>query len=161
MKTIYFIRHAKSSWDTPVSDVERGLNDRGYADAKLIAEALKSKQLDIDKVFCSIAKRAEITCSIITYALEIPKDRISYKEALYDFEGQGILKFIKSLPDDLDKIMLFGHNPAFTGIINIFSNSEMVNLPTCAVVGILFDIKSWSNFAQGKTILKLVPKDFK
>ncbi len=161
MKTIYFVRHAKSSWNEPVTDKERGLNDRGYSDAKLIAEALQKEDLAIEKVFSSTAKRAEITCSILTHTLEIPEEIIEYTDDLYDFDGRGVLKFIKKLPDDLDKVALFGHNPAFTGVVNVFGNLQLKNLPTCGVVGVQFNINSWAEFAQGETILKLVPKDFK
>lgn len=161
MKTIYFIRHAKSSWDKPVIDKERSLNQRGYNDAQLIAKALMNHAVTVEKVFCSTAKRAETTCSIITYALGISHENIIYTEDLYDFDGRGILKFIKSLPENLNSLMLFGHNPAFTGIINVFGDQSMENLPTCGVVGITFNINSWLDFVQGKTILKLVPKDFK
>ncbi len=161
MKTVYFIRHAKSSWDEPVNDKERGLNNRGYSDAKLIANALLKEDLSIDKVFCSTAKRAEITCSILTYALGIPENHIIYDDALYDFDGRKIVEYVKDLSDEFSRIMIFGHNPAFTGVVNVFGDISIQNLPTCGVVGIQFQIDSWLDFDQGKTILKLVPKDFK
>jgi len=43
MKTIYFIRHAKSSWDTPILDIDRPLNERGFNDAHHIGEELQKK----------------------------------------------------------------------------------------------------------------------
>lgn len=161
MKTIYFVRHAKSAWNLPVSDKERGLNERGYKDAKRIAEALKQQELSIDKVFCSTAKRAEITCSIITFELGIKTSNIIYTDQLYDFDGRNIIQLIKSLPTDLQTVMFFGHNPAFTSLVNALGDQFTDNFPTCGVVGISFEINLWSSFAQGKTILKLVPKDFK
>ncbi len=161
MKTIYFVRHAKSSWNESVNDKERGLNERGYSDAKLIAEAFQKESLKLDKIFCSTAKRAEITCSIISYALGFDNRDIKYDDDLYSFDGRDILEYIKKISNDLDTIMLFGHNPAFTGLVNAFGDQIVQNIPTCGVIGITFNINSWLDFAQGKTILKLVPKDFK
>ncbi len=48
MKTIYLIRHAKSDWDNPLlQDIERPLNERGYADANVMGTRLKTPGLII------------------------------------------------------------------------------------------------------------------
>ena len=42
MKTVYFIRHAKSSWDNAsIKDIDRPLNDRGLRDAPAMGLKLK------------------------------------------------------------------------------------------------------------------------
>ena len=44
MKTIYLIRHAKSSWKEPLkTDFERDLNSRGKNDAPIIGKKLNQE----------------------------------------------------------------------------------------------------------------------
>ena len=64
MKKIILIRHAKSSWEHNVSDLERPINKRGFNDAILIAGILNNLSIDIDAVFSRISKRTLQTAKI-------------------------------------------------------------------------------------------------
>ena len=66
----------------------------------------------------SPAKRALDTCRILMKILEISKDILQIKSQLYDFEGSKTLNFIKNLDNSNQIILLFGHNDAFTNLIN-------------------------------------------
>ena len=42
MKTLYVMRHAKSSWaDADLADFDRPLNDRGYRDAPFMGNVMR------------------------------------------------------------------------------------------------------------------------
>lgn len=158
MKTIIFIRHAKSSWEKPISDVDRPLNERGYNDAHHVAEKLTIKKLNIDRVHSSIAKRAKDTANIIAFKLGFKNTDIDYSEKLYDFEGGQVMDYIRSLPDNQNNVIIFGHNPAFTAIINTLGTIKFDNLPTCGVVCIKFNIEIWKEIADGDTEFYILPK---
>ena len=65
MKTLFLIRHAKSSWDSTVTlDFERPLNERGKKDAPEMAERLFNKKISIDAGVSRPAKRAKKTAEI-------------------------------------------------------------------------------------------------
>ena len=65
MKTIFLIRHAKSSWgNEQVPDHDRILNERGLRDAPLMGEKLKSLYMEPDKIICSTAQRADFQCYV-------------------------------------------------------------------------------------------------
>ena len=70
-KHIIFVRHGKSSWELEVNDKDRPLKERGIKDAHLVAQEMKSLDLDIDAVFSSPANRALHTCMIIMRRLEL------------------------------------------------------------------------------------------
>lgn len=161
MKNIVFIRHGKSSWEHNVSDIDRPLKKRGVNDAYLIANAFKNLNINIDSVFTSPAKRAYSTCIIITKALEIPKNIITINDQLYDFAGQEVINFIQNLETSIDTVLLFGHNNAFTSIINALGNKHINNLPTTGLAIIEFDTDNWKNLSKGKTVQLIYPKSLR
>ena len=60
MKTIHFLRHAKSSWDDyELKDFDRPLSTRGIQDADLMGNYFRSKKNKLDLVLSSPSKELE------------------------------------------------------------------------------------------------------
>jgi len=147
MKRIFVVRHAKSSWETGKSDFERPLNPRGLRDAPKMAAYLKAKGAKPDLLITSSAVRAKTTAAFFAEALGIPEDLQWEAESLYHAAMLEVLDLVCSIPDEYDTIMLFGHNPGFTYFANEFWGENWIdNLPTCGVVEIEGDVKSWTMF---------------
>lgn len=161
MKTIILIRHAKSSWDHDVNDLARPLSTRGVKDANLLSKEFKSYDFNPDAIYSSPANRAATTCTIFMESLNLPKRLWTIDKQLYDFGGDQVRRFIKSLNNHLKKVMIFGHNHAFTTLTNSFGDIYIDNLPTSGLVMIDFDVDQWQHVQQGKTKMILKPKDFK
>jgi phosphohistidine phosphatase len=71
MKTLFLIRHAKSSWDdTTLPDKDRPLNDRGRRDAPKMGERLAKRDVKPDLILSSPAVRALRTAEIIAKKLD-------------------------------------------------------------------------------------------
>ena len=158
MKTIILVRHAKSSWEQNISDLKRPLSSRGFRDADLLSKAFQSYDFQPNAIYSSPANRAATTCSIFMENLNLPKSLLAVDKNLYDFGGDKVLTFIKSLDDDLEKIMIFGHNHAFTSLTNSLGDTYIDNLPTSGLVMINFDINQWHKINQGTTKMILTPK---
>ena len=163
MRQVIFIRHAKSSWEYNVSDKDRPLKLRGINDAHLLSAHLRSELPNPDAVFSSPANRALHTCMIFMRNLDIDLATLSIKEELYDFGGTSVLSFLERLADTQETVMLFGHNHAFTSLVNLLGNVYIDNVATSAVVGIHFDISTWKdiNKEKGSTFINLAPKALK
>lgn len=161
MKTLILVRHAKSSWEYDVIDRERPLKKRGLNDAEIISSEFKKTKFIPDAVYSSPANRAYSTCQIFMEKLKIPIEEVTIVEDLYDFGGHSVTGFIKSLNNEIDSVMIFGHNHAFTSISNIFGSEYIDNVPTSGLVKIKFDVKKWDNIKKGKTELVLFPKDYR
>jgi len=161
MKTIYFISHAKSSWEVVSSDHERPLNTRGFFDADNVGKALSKKGVLIDAVYSSTANRAETTARIICESIGFPLSDIVFTKELYDFEGDLVKKAINGFSNDLNNIILFGHNHAFSNLVNTLGSQIFYNLPTCGVVAISFDVNDWKKIEQGKTEFYILPKELR
>jgi phosphohistidine phosphatase len=98
MKTLYIIRHAKSSWDNPdLSDFERPLNDRGEKDAPRMGKRLKERRVTPDMMLSSPATRALVTCQQIAKVLGFSEDKIKTDRRLYHASDDQILKVIQEL----------------------------------------------------------------
>jgi len=148
MKSITLIRHAKSSWKHDVSDKERPLKSRGKNDAKLVSNEYLKHNLSVDGVFSSPAKRAYTTCQIFSKYVGFSLNDVIVIDDLYDFGGENVINFIKSLSNKLDSVMIFGHNHAFTSISNIFGSTFTENLPTSGLVKIDFEIEDWKDLKK-------------
>lgn len=156
MKRLILIRHAKSSWGDPdLADRERPLNDRGKRDAPMMGRRLKQEhQANPDLILSSPAKRALKTARIIAAVIGYPGEKIEIKDSLYASGVHAMLDVIHYLDDALEEVMLFGHNPDITSLANALSDHQIENIPTCGVLRVDFEIKSWKEVAPGRGVIK-------
>lgn len=164
MKTLFLIRHAKSSWDNPsLKDFDRPLNKRGFRDAPFMARMLAKKMSAPDKLVSSPAKRAFTTATYFAEAFGIHGDDIHQDVAIYEAYTTELLYIINRLDPSWDTVCLFGHNPGFTNLANQFTDEVIPNIPTCGIVQISGAIKDWQDFRPDKVALRAFyyPKQFK
>ena len=161
MKNLILVRHAKSSWETPLKDRDRPLSKNGLQAAHLVSSYV-SKYLPKTYLFwTSVAERASQTALIFAQNLSYPIESIIYKEELYTFDENQLAKVIKSCKNEFDSVILFGHNGAITNFVNKFGDVFIENVPTSGFVSLQFDVEDWSAIEKGKTLKVIVPKDLK
>ena len=95
MRTLYLLRHAKSSWDdASLSDSERPLNPRGQRDAPRMGSALGS-QLAPMTFHISPAERARQTfLGLQPHWPGLTKEQGVVTSALYTFNYRGVLDWV-------------------------------------------------------------------
>jgi phosphohistidine phosphatase len=163
MKKLYIVRHAKSDWSNPaLNDFERTLNKRGLHDAPLMGERFKKLGFIPDMVFSSSANRAVMTCNIICKNLGYEPQKVEMKKELYLAAPQTILKMINTFQNVWKSVMLFGHNPGFTELIELLCQKSVGNLPTCALAAAHFKIDDWKSvhWASGSLAAFEYPKKY-
>jgi phosphohistidine phosphatase len=97
-----------------------------------------------DHIISSPANRAYSTACLIAKELDIDKADIVTHESLY-FSGLiSMIKVLEGLDDRYQKVMIVGHNPAMTSLLNTLADTSTQNMPTCAIAVIGFDIASWA-----------------
>ena len=140
MKTLYLVRHAKSSWKHPeLSDFERPLNKRGKNDAPFMGKLLNKKGVNPELLISSPAKRASSTAKIIASELNYDKEKIIFDKNIYEGTGRSLLEIISEIKEKYNFVMLFGHNPGLTVLSNNLSDHFIDNIPTCGVVALEFN----------------------
>lgn len=164
MKTLYLIRHAKSSWnDVGLEDIARPLNERGLNDAPKMGQYLHQKKVMPDALISSPANRAYTTATLIAQQIGFDPGHIAIEPMLYTFtlDVGKLVHFIQQLPDNLNTVMLFGHNPTFTELANYFTKHHFLDEnPTCSVVGIELQTNTWktAHTAPAQLALYAYPK---
>ena len=150
MKTLYLLRHAKSSWDdTSLPDRDRPLEARGERDAAKMGKRWSPQYGKPDLIVSSPAVRALETAKVLAAGLDYKIKRILVNERLYAATVDGLIAFIESLDDMLERVMLVGHNPGFAELAHHF-DSGITHMPTCALAEFRFDAKSWSGIGQSR-----------
>lgn len=164
MKRLILTRHAKSSWDDPLTpDHDRPLNDRGKAAAADLGQWLASRGYVPDEVLCSDALRTRKTWSGIAPALP-GTPILTLKPALYHAGPDVILAVLRHASADC--VMLIGHNPGLAEfaariVARAPLGPEFARFPTGATLVADFDIPAWSDLAFGTGIAVdfIVPRE--
>lgn len=161
MRRLYIIRHAKSSWEHHVSDLERPLKTRGFNDAELVAIHTSNLFEKPEMIFCSPSKRTVQTASVFINKWKLEDIEINYINQLYDFSGTNLVKTIRECDDRINILMIFAHNFAVTDFVNTFGTIDISSVPTCGFIVIDFEIDFWKNIEQGQTKYSVFPKELK
>ncbi|OGX91559.1 SixA phosphatase family protein [Hymenobacter coccineus] len=149
MKTLYLLRHAKSSWSfDDLTDQERPLNDRGRDDAPRMGQALAKRGIKLDALVSSSAVRALSTAVLVARELGFAHEKIVVDPAIYRADADALLAIIRALPDAAESALLVGHNPTITDAANALSPSSFDELPTAAAVCLRFSTDSWEEVAR-------------
>lgn len=161
MKNLILIRHAKSSWEAPLKDIDRPLDQRGISDAHLVASNCLNYVPSIFVIFSSTAKRATETALIFAQNILYPIESIIFKEELYTFDENQLEKAIKSSSNIFENVILFGHNDAITNFVNKFGDVFISHVPTAGFVSLQFETDDWGKISNGKTKKIIFPKKIK
>jgi phosphohistidine phosphatase len=161
MKNLILIRHAKSSWEAPLKDIDRPLDQRGINDAHLVAANCVKDVPSIFVMLSSTAKRASETALIFAQNILYPVESIIFKEELYTFDENQLEKVIKSSSNIFENVILFGHNDAITNFVNKFGDVFISHVPTAGFVSLQFETDDWEKISKGKTKKIIVPKKLK
>lgn len=149
MKTLFFIRHAKSSWSySGLNDFDRPLNDRGERDTPIMAKRLFKKGVKLDLLVSSPAARAKTTCMEFAAAFHIKPKQIQFENELYLASPIVYNKLISLLSDELDHVAFFAHNPGITDFVNTLTDVRIDNMPTCSVFAIKTHLKHWNKWNE-------------
>lgn len=168
MKTIYLLRHAKSSRDDPsLDDADRPLNKRGRDAARRMAAEMKRRGVAPDLILCSPSRRTRETLSLIQPSLPGRRDAL-FESDLYLADEATLLRRLRRLDDTLSSVVLIGHDPGIHRLaITLAGNGpsdamDALNrkFPTGALAAISFPLDHWRDLgANGRLELFLRPKE--
>ncbi len=161
MKRLILVRHGKSSWENNLPDEKRPLKKRAYNDADVVLKTFKEFQSQDLTLWSSPAVRANTTAKLFKDELQIPDDKFIVKKELYTFDDDHLLSIIKTCPESIETLLVFGHNPAMTSLVNRLGDKPIDNLPTTGLCVIDFDSNNWKDIKTGKTLLQLFPKNLR
>ncbi len=163
MKTLYLLRHAKSSREDPtLTDFDRPLLEAGLKKSRLITDFLLKQHISIDLIISSPAVRALATAEIFAHALKYPIENIMKMKKLYPGDVTAYQELLYEVPDYVQSLMIVGHNQSITDFSNQFLKEKLLNLPTSGLVSINLQSDTWEQacVAKRKTNFVVYPKMF-
>jgi phosphohistidine phosphatase len=149
MKTLYLLRHAKSSRDDPeLKDLERPLADRGLRDILKMASRFQQRGDTVDCVVTSPALRAKTTAKILAGQIGFPPDEVATNPEFY-FAGAGMfVKAVSLLDVNCQSAMLVGHNPTITEFADRICDGRIDHIPTCGLLKLQFPVQHWEEIQE-------------
>ncbi|HET6648518.1 MAG TPA: histidine phosphatase family protein [Pyrinomonadaceae bacterium] len=164
MKTIYLLRHAKSSWkDESLSDIERPLNGRGKKAADTMGAFLKREKILVDLVLSSSAVRARQTTERVLVSANIVTD-VRFDERIYEAGVQRLVEIVRQIENGKKNVVLVGHNPGFEELLEWLTGT-IERMQTGALAKIGLKTSTWDSVREKSGTLewivrpKQLPKD--
>lgn len=161
MKTLLIMRHAKSSWkEHKIPDHERPLNKRGRHDAPLMGQLLAEHELEPQRILSSSAVRARETAEVMASSLHFDGD-VTYMDQLYMAEPEGYIDALRELPNEVERVMIIGHNPGLEMLMQLLSG-QIQAMPTAVIADLALPIDHWSELSintQGELVDIWRPKE--
>jgi phosphohistidine phosphatase len=163
-KRLILTRHAKSSWDDPLTpDHDRPLNERGKRAAADLGQWLASRGYVPGQVLSSDALRTRKTFSGIAPALPGAPE-LELKPSLYHAGPDVMLAVLRHAT--ADTVMMIGHNPGIAEfaarlIMRAPINPEFQRYPTGATLVVDFMVDDWKDvsFGSGATLDFIIPRE--
>jgi phosphohistidine phosphatase len=148
MKTLYILRHAKSSWpDTSLADFDRPLNERGLSAAPFIGEMMARQGIQPEVIISSPAKRAIHTAELVKEASG-SNTPVRYEERIYEASPQALKLVVAQIGEEFDSAMIVGHNPGIEGLIKYLTDRSE-RMPTASLAAISLDVGGWNEITAG------------
>jgi phosphohistidine phosphatase len=148
-RVLTLVRHAKSSWNNDdLEDFHRPLNNRGFKVAPEMGQRFAEKKCKLDAIISSPATRAITTAQIIAQKNGFNIDQITSNIEIYEATLDVLMDLIHQVNDQFGSIMLVGHNPGFTELVNHLVYASIDNMPTCAIAQIQLDVDSWKEISK-------------
>ena len=147
MKTLLLLRHGKAEEATAgQADVDRTLNELGRNQARAIGRFIKDRDLQLDLVLCSPAKRAKETAQWLLAAAALSPE-VRYEPQMYEASSIQLFDLILHLDAGLGSVLLIGHNPGFEDVLHLITD-RVSALSTCTLARIEIDADGWSDLAE-------------
>jgi len=159
MKRLLLLRHGKSDWAADYSgDHERPLAPRGVKAAKLMGKFLTKTGLEPDVVLSSSAARARTTAELAAEAGDWGAE-IRIVPGIYEAAPLDVLAEVRRGGEG-EVVLVTGHEPTFSMLASKLVGGGEIRVVTAALVGVGFEVGSWSeiDFGDGELLFVIPPK---
>lgn len=129
---LWVLRHAKSDWTRALPDFDRDLNERGERNAEELRTWLAEQDSLPEQIITSPAVRAARTAQAARDACEAVEFTSDLR--IYHGDAYSMLRVINEVADDVDSLLIAGHNPGITYFVNRLGEEPVIDvLPTCGL----------------------------
>ena len=157
MKTLFLLRHAKSSWDNPtLPDIDRPLNARGMRAAELLGTHIRKQKLSFDLILSSPAVRARETIEIMLKTAKMQPD-LRYDQRIYEASSVTLIDVIVQIEEEKKTALLVGHNPGMEKLLEILTGG-IIHVSTGTLARIDLKASRWARVIESPRSLEWIVK---
>jgi phosphohistidine phosphatase len=145
-RRLLVLRHGQAKDAPPGSDdADRPLSGRGRRGVATLGPVVR--RLAPDLVLCSSALRTRQTLE----ALDLESDvDVSIEPGLYGAEVEEILEHLRGVDDDIEVLLVVGHNPGVHQLVIEVTGGERVPTFRPATLAVLdLDVEQWHEVGSG------------
>ncbi len=150
MKRVILFRHGEASFDS-VSDFQRSLTENGITSVAVSAQQLIDANIFPQIVIASAAQRTVETSNVLCEAMKLTVGNCKYMNKLYSQGADAYISEIIGHSDDVESIMIVGHNPSVSELANHFSNDMFFQLAPAGFVVVEFETNYWNHIFSVKS----------
>ncbi len=144
MRTLFILRHAKSSWkNKDLADFERPLNSRGRKAAESMGAFLRQEKIIPDLILSSCAVRARETIDILLRSAKAKAD-LRFDERIYEASAARLLEVVTEIDKGAESVLIVGHNPGLEELVTLLTG-QAETMATAALAKISFKSSNWTN----------------
>lgn len=146
MLTLHLIRHAKThQHSVSGKDKDRGLMEKGIAQANLLGNYLQTHHIELGRMLCSSATRTRQTKAIVCQHLA-EQCRVTYNDNLYLASKEELLQELMNETEQT--LTIFGHNEGISELVS-YCTEEYIHMRTAEFISLTFPFNHWSHIVQG------------
>lgn len=143
-RLLVICRHAESNDPFPLQpDFERELTKNGIHQARTTGQWMREQYQKIDTLLASPAPRASTTAKLMAAKLYFDEENINYEPMLYNARESVLANILGKLPNEVNRILLVGHNPGITGLARTLTEKHIGYLEPADAIAISLELSSW------------------
>jgi phosphohistidine phosphatase len=156
MKSLLFMRHGKQQLTPRLNDYDLPLSDKGKRAATDKGEIISQKGIIPDVILSSPVIRAAATAMIVAASCGY-NGEIIFHDDFYESDCYSVIMTIKELRDSVNRVLLIGHNPAWTELVyGLQSPHKMIKMDPATLVALSFNGHAWKDIGPGKCLFEWV-----
>ena len=146
MKTLFLLRHAKSSGkDESLLDFERPLNRRGKRAAETLGQYLRANEIRVELILSSTAVMARETVERMVKAAKLSTE-VRYDQRIYGASVDRLAEVVSQIENARKVVMVVGHNPGVEELLS-FLTGKIEPVPTGALAKLCGRATKWNALA--------------
>lgn len=160
---LLIMRHAQAEDTQPERhDRDRELTSKGNQEALIMGTQLFQRSQSINALYTSSAARTRQTGSLVADVLKLDSGLVLVQDDLYNSSIRTYLSFVNQLPNELNTVLLIGHNPAVSYLAEYLTGAELGSMPTAGICFIRLQVSGWQEVSKnsGEMLEFIYPEMF-
>jgi phosphohistidine phosphatase len=149
VRKIFLLRHGEAMMpDYGMKDIERPLTSKGANQIRDLGKHLLKTNFKPDLVYCSSAERTQQTLAHLSESMN-QEWETEIKREIYEAPVSSLFQVIRDSDNSIQTILLVGHNPGITYLVEYLSGDGIVGMIPGEMVHLDFAMGAWSEISQG------------